>query len=755
MKVIALVLLALTGSSLAGKHHNCGCNVRGQYNVALSQATCALWGSSQIHTHFDGYSCIDKGSGRGIDGQPWENTCKQAWDINFGGNKDDVLGFGRGNHHKYIDDVEDASENGCYICFYLLFQLRQRNHETLGLRRNLAPQVGSLLKYSFYSSFLEVGPPDASILVWFRLESGEYDTTNHRNYLESVKKDLSEGNQCKVRDDGLRGSNPTLSNTGDATALDYAKKSLKNCVMNHDGCRDAISALASPETLTSEEPWHPGRLIDCSIADDHLHLVRGEDLESPEPFATLSYCWGKEKFFTLSSENEQEALSGTIALTKLPLAFREAIMLCRVLDIKYLWIDSICIIQSGDRGKDWESHAREMSKIYALGFLNIAVEHASNPSQGLFIDRYLYPPLVTAPSGELGKRIREIMRESENFWSRRKRNGTSLPDEQDQVYRIEEGQPYFNAKKAIYHTKLSTRGWVMQELYLSRRTLHFTQRRIAWSCCHESTVEGDGKRGPNCLERLTPPLIQRSGHPDIAWNWWLDRVEEYSQRQLSFPEKDMLIAIAGIARIFNSERQLEYLAGMFRPHLHWALLWRLRPTEDGGRMKPVQLQESKQFRPQGVPSWSWASVNFPIMARITHLARLPEATSLVDIEHAEVELCDPSNPYGQVRGGKIELEGYLGLKESFSNYREANHDGRYDQGGKPVWHLPLIWVGNEKWVTRLNGLLIQEDEASDAFYRVGVFRASGIFNVELRNTAFANTTVPYAKLQVLQNLALT
>ncbi|KAL6362869.1 hypothetical protein FSOLCH5_007957 [Fusarium solani] len=92
MKVTALVLLALGGSAMAAKHHNCGCNVRGQYNVALSQATCALWGSTQIHTHFDGYSCIDKGTGRGIDGQPWENTCKQAWDVNFGGNPNDVLG---------------------------------------------------------------------------------------------------------------------------------------------------------------------------------------------------------------------------------------------------------------------------------------------------------------------------------------------------------------------------------------------------------------------------------------------------------------------------------------------------------------------------------------------------------------------------------------------------------------------------------------------------------------------------------------
>ncbi|RKL19169.1 hypothetical protein BFJ68_g3444 [Fusarium oxysporum] len=58
----------------------------------LAQAACALWGSNQPHTHWDGYSCVDKGTGRGIDGAPWETTCKQAWDINFGGNKNDAWG---------------------------------------------------------------------------------------------------------------------------------------------------------------------------------------------------------------------------------------------------------------------------------------------------------------------------------------------------------------------------------------------------------------------------------------------------------------------------------------------------------------------------------------------------------------------------------------------------------------------------------------------------------------------------------------
>ncbi|KAF4456850.1 hypothetical protein F53441_1061 [Fusarium austroafricanum] len=93
MKTFTLSFLALfLGTAMAGIHHNCGCTSHGNYDVELSKATCALWASNQPNTHFDGYSCVDKGNGRGIDGQPWENTCKQAWDVNFGGNKQDAWG---------------------------------------------------------------------------------------------------------------------------------------------------------------------------------------------------------------------------------------------------------------------------------------------------------------------------------------------------------------------------------------------------------------------------------------------------------------------------------------------------------------------------------------------------------------------------------------------------------------------------------------------------------------------------------------
>ncbi|EXM17883.1 hypothetical protein V3481_006191 [Fusarium oxysporum f. sp. vasinfectum] len=55
MNSLSLIVLFF-GAAMAGIHHNCGCTVRGSYRQDLAQAACALWGSNQPHTHWDGYS---------------------------------------------------------------------------------------------------------------------------------------------------------------------------------------------------------------------------------------------------------------------------------------------------------------------------------------------------------------------------------------------------------------------------------------------------------------------------------------------------------------------------------------------------------------------------------------------------------------------------------------------------------------------------------------------------------------------------
>ncbi len=104
-------------------------------------------------------------------------------------------------------------------------------------------------------------------------------------------------------------------------------------------------------------------------------------------YATLSHVWGTTPFTTLTSDN-YKLLKSNIEISTLPRSFRDAISTCRYLSIEYLWIDSLCIVQSGDGSEeDWLTHATEMESIYLNCVLNLAIDHASSPHHGAFVER--------------------------------------------------------------------------------------------------------------------------------------------------------------------------------------------------------------------------------------------------------------------------------------------------------------------------------------------------------------------------------
>jgi hypothetical protein len=72
-------------------------------------------------------------------------------------------------------------------------------------------------------------------------------------------------------------------------------------------------------------------------------------------------------------------------MEELPKTFRDAIEICRKLDISYIWIDSLCVIQ-GDT-EDWAKESITMINVYSGGMLNTAASRASDGGQGLFFER--------------------------------------------------------------------------------------------------------------------------------------------------------------------------------------------------------------------------------------------------------------------------------------------------------------------------------------------------------------------------------
>jgi hypothetical protein len=145
-----------------------------------------------------------------------------------------------------------------------------------------------------------------------------------------------------------------------------------------------------------------------------------------------------------------------IKVHKLSHTFQDAITITRQLGLRYLWIDSLCIIQKNR--DDWLKESIVMGNVYQNGYCNIAATAAPDGSFGCFqtrkavlaqkcrvrIDRPL--PKFRLPSG-----LYDLI--PERLWD-------------------------FGLSSA----PLNTRAWVVQERILAPRVLHFGRNQLFWEC---------------------------------------------------------------------------------------------------------------------------------------------------------------------------------------------------------------------------------------------------------------------------------
>lgn len=110
--------------------------------------------------------------------------------------------------------------------------------------------------------------------------------------------------------------------------------------------------------------FRPSRLIDLGLDFDfrRAHLVERADEEFYVDYLALSYVWGnvmpepaKTNWKTLEEHKSR------IRTSKLPRTFRHFFEIAKVLNVRYVWIDSLCIIQDSE-----EDFLRETA---AMGFV--------------------------------------------------------------------------------------------------------------------------------------------------------------------------------------------------------------------------------------------------------------------------------------------------------------------------------------------------------------------------------------------------
>lgn len=196
----------------------------------------------------------------------------------------------------------------------------------------------------------------------------------------------------------------------------------------------------------------PTRVLDLGENDSwSIRLIENTCQEPPATgrYIALSHRWGvlkpEQQFCTYTSNIKQR--KAYISFAELPATFKDAVRVTRALGVRYLWIDSLCIIQNCE--KDWAAEAGKMESVFSRAYCTIAASSASSSLVGFLGDRCQ----------------RDVIR-------------IPLPGGQS-LYLAE----YIdNFRADVENSLLSSRGWVFQERALSRRTIYFTSTQIYWEC---------------------------------------------------------------------------------------------------------------------------------------------------------------------------------------------------------------------------------------------------------------------------------
>ena len=312
----------------------------------------------------------------------------------------------------------------------------------------------------------------------------------------------------------------------------------------------------------------------------------------------------------------QAGILGPETLSK---TFQDAFRVCQELGIKYLWIDALCIFQDSD--EDWQREAACMGHVYENSICNIAATGASNSDEGCFRARdisMVQPCTIKSTWSNQMNKSWEIM--DEYFWARH-----------------------------IEQAPLNSRGWVVQERWLSPRILHYGRHQILWECSELSACETyEGGLAEQLQNRESEFKLAIRVHHTIPsdtvhYDSWNRIVELYSDAKLTKP-RDKLIALSGIAQRMQNLLGDQYLAGLWRRHLPSQLLWCLseRVVKPPTRSKPYRA-----------PSWSWASMDVGVGVPMPN-----DNTLLITVISVGVTPVT-SDATGQIRDGFIRVKGKI------------------------------------------------------------------------------------------------
>ncbi|KAI0171542.1 heterokaryon incompatibility protein-domain-containing protein [Pestalotiopsis sp. NC0098] len=345
------------------------------------------------------------------------------------------------------------------------------------------------------------------------------------------------------------------------TAASLLKRWIKRCDDYHDHKCRVVPIAERPSWKVPD--WVIDTRESCIVAGD-----------SVAQYAALSYVWTSpsnesgpatstptptpDRLMLRSDNLEDFKRSGFLSadvVKTLPMVVRDALDLVQKSDVRYLWVDCLCIVQHTETTRD---RVDAMSEIYSGATFTII---AATTEAGLS---------GPSPTGD--------------------------PEDTDSI-RIPRPWSSRHARElhgALLASHWATRGWTFQEHLLSKRSIVFVDETVFWACQCSVWAPGtkafEGSDGPkDNVGGLSEPgrespslLVLAEDNPRI--------------------DKDALPAFSGVLHFLARGFSGGFVCGLPVLFLDTALLW--QPLRKAKRR--LATDTGRNFAPSApLPTWSW------------------------------------------------------------------------------------------------------------------------------------------------------
>jgi hypothetical protein len=468
----------------------------------------------------------------------WEISIAQGEPHLYSGQVDFFLGT--------TTDLEIRILNGCKSCYSIL-----HSRDVAGLEEKYGKVYGVSAHFRSTQPFV--------FIIKGNLDEKTQDPSNRRASMTKLK--------CRM----LLSTNPALS----------ASQIGRGRVYDVDCCNVSLIRRWIDQCDKHHAATCSGKHEEFLLPKAKLSFIDVEERcittpENPVQYAALSYVWGTAKVPVATKANIQSLrLPGAFSQgsLELPATIRDAVQLCSWIGIRYLWVDSMCIVQDDMQTK--MKQIKAMGSVYAGAHLTIVALLSEAATSG--IQRVMQSNPSTSPLPFVYLPFQTLIDASQG--------AIGLP-------------PLTQA-----YSKWSTRAWTLQEMVFSKRLLVLGQV-ITWACSGAQWTE-DLEVLSEVKHQSMTVIDKKSNKPSIAvW----PSMQEYAELAQIYAGRDMtmssdtLNAFEGIMTPMSQWFPGNFLFGIPEFTFDIGLLWQYRRR---GAVPRSQRDWSSQQ--QDFPSWSWIS----------------------------------------------------------------------------------------------------------------------------------------------------